>query len=99
MTHKIVEVISVKPEGVGWFSDAYPNEFIEYMKWLKTVPGVVFLARDDPDSHTIIRTYVFEDDAAYENYIAAHLSNEYSILRKTYNDANGITITSNILNE
>jgi hypothetical protein len=99
MSHKIVEVITTRPNGVGWFSDAYPNEYVLYMQWLKTVPGVVFLSRDDPNPNTIIRTYVFEDDAAYQNYINAHLQNEYSQMRARYNSENGITITANVLNE
>ena len=99
MTHKIVEVISVKPEGTPWFSDAHPVEFIEYTKWLKTFEGLVFLAREDPNPNTISRTYVFEDEAAYENYITAHRENIYGRMKLKYNNTNGIVNTVNFLNE
>lgn len=99
MAHKIVELISVKPAGGPWFSDVHPEENNEYLNWVKTVPGVVFIARDDPDENTIIRTFVFEDGAAYDNYVEVHKTNEWSLMKQKFNDDNGIVITVNVLNE
>jgi hypothetical protein len=99
MTHKIVEVTSVKPDNVEWFSDVYPEEFEGYLKWVRTLDGVMFLTSSKPDKNTLVRTYIFEDQDAADRYAEAHKTNPYAVLRQVYSDANGIIITYNLLDD
>lgn len=91
-----VEVTSVKPEGVAWFSEVNPANFDSYTAWLATLPEAV-ITTTRPDVNTIVRTYVFENEAAYNNFRDAHLANEDVQLRQDYNVANGITIETRVV--
>lgn len=99
MEHKIVELVSTKPSGVQWYSDAHPEEDQKYLEWARTVPGVVFLTKSFPDENTVTRIFIFENNAAYENYIAVHRTNEHAINKQKYNSDNKIVLTINVLDE
>ena len=99
MQHKIVELVSTRPSGVKWYSEAHPEDDQKYLEWVKTVPGVIFLTRSHPDENTITRIFIFEDNAAYENYIAVHRTNEHAIKKQKYNADNKIVLRITVLDE
>jgi hypothetical protein len=99
MAHRIVEITSIKPDNVEWFSDVYPEEYNQYLLWVKTLEGVMFLTASKPDKNTVIRTYIFESEEASVAYAHAHQTNYYATLRREYNAANGISSTRNFIDE
>lgn len=94
-----VKITSVKPANVEWFSDANPMAIETYKAWAVTLPGIVSLSKNQPDANTIIRTYVFESEAAYSNFVAAHYANTEHLQRIDYNNANGITFVSQVIGD
>lgn len=96
MSYRVI-VSSVRPAGVAWFSDVNPVSFESYNEWVATLPGVTTVTKSTPDVNTIVRTYVFENQAAYTAYASAHASNVNDQERQAYNNANGITTTFQFL--
>jgi|LauGreDrversion4_2_1035121.scaffolds.fasta_scaffold00348_15 hypothetical protein len=92
-----VTATSVKPAGVQWFSDANPASIEAYSAWVATLPGVISVTKTTPNANTIVRTYVFENQAAYTAYASAHASNTNDQQRQAYNNSNGITTTFQFL--
>lgn len=92
-----VRVTSVKPNNVQWFSDANSAAIQAYKTWASTLPGIISVTKNMPDANTIVRTHVFENEAAYTNFVNAHSSNAEHKLRQDYNTANGITFVSQVV--
>jgi len=88
---------AVKPANVKWFSDVNPASIEAYSSWATTLPGVTIMTKTTPNANTIVRTYVFENQAAYASYAAAHDSNVNDQERQAYNNTNGITTTFQFL--
>ena len=93
-----VKITSVKAPEVQWFSDINPTSFAAYAEWAATLPGIVSVTKQKPNANTVVRTYVFDDQAAYDNFKEEHAANVDSQLRQTYNESNNIVSTFEVLN-
>ena len=96
MSYRVIAT-AVKPANVAWFSDANPASIEAYSSWVTTLPGVISVTKTTPNANTIVRTYVFENQAAYASYASAHDSNVNDQQRQAYNNRNGITTTFQFL--
>lgn len=94
-----VKVTSVKPSNVQWFSDANPTAIASYRTWASNLPGVIGETVNSPDANTIVRTHIFENEAAYTNFLNAHSTNAEHRLRQDYNSANGIAFVSQVVSD
>lgn len=94
-----VRVTSVKPSNAQWFSDVNPTAIESYKTWALTLPGIISFTRNIPNANTVIRTIVFENEAAHTNYVNAHSTNAEHQLRKDHNSANGITYVSQVISD
>jgi hypothetical protein len=98
MTYR-VKITSVKAPEVQWFSDANPASFAAYTAWAATLPGIISVNKQKLNANTVIKTYVFNDQAAYDNSVAEHAANVDSQLRQAYNELNNIVSTTELLND
>lgn len=94
-----VKVTSVKPSNSEWFSDVNPTAIESYKTWADTLPGIISVTKNMPDANTIIRTIVFENEAAHTNYVNAHSTNAEHKLRQDHNIANGITYVTQVISD
>lgn len=92
-----VKVTSVKPDGVRWFSDVNPESFQSYKAWAATIAGTVSVKKERPDENTLVRTYVFENEETYTNFLNENRANVDNLLRQDYNMANGISFVLEVV--
>jgi len=87
-----ISITSIKPDNVEWHKDADPEEYIEYMKWMSTIPGLLYEETIKPEPNVIIKTITFIDEAAYLFAKEAHATEPISVKRNQYNAENGIVV-------
>jgi hypothetical protein len=85
-----ISITSIKPENSQWQKDADPEAYLGYMKWMSTIPGLLYEETIRPEPNVIIKTITFIDEAAYLAAKEAHSTEPIAIQRNQYNDENGI---------
>jgi hypothetical protein len=98
MSYK-VRVTTVKPANAAWFSDANPAGHAAWASWFKSLPGLLSVSKTKLNANSIIRNYVFRDEAAYLEIKGLSSTNANSVARIRHNESNGITNTVELLGE
>jgi len=83
--------VATRPEGVQWFSEAYPTKSRNEFRWIKSQPGFVSFTVTNQNTNTLVSALVFDSAASFEAMDAARLTRTDWIARQVYCDENGIT--------
>jgi hypothetical protein len=94
-----VKITSTKPSGVKWFNQENQVKFEELNSWVKALPGLINIKKlvGQSTENVSVKLFTFTDETAYANFIREHDINPLEAERRSYNEANGITIIKEIV--
>ncbi len=93
----VVKTTNTKPVGVQWFGQAHSEAKLRLNQWVLAQPGVLSAINGITDPNTQTAITVFEDEAAYQNFLAAKQNNADAQALAAYALANNFTTTVEIL--
>ena len=87
----ILKTIVTKPAGVAWRKpELIAGTTLTLGAWILSQPGVLS-SRTRRAANRMVNTTLFQDQAAYDAFVAARATNPEYLARQAYSAANGIT--------
>jgi hypothetical protein len=86
-----IRISLIKPPGVAWWGDAYPEKNEMYLDWAAGLPGIKQFTKFAIDENFLVFQNVFVNKESYLAYKTAHRNSALVQERTDYNAANNIT--------